>query len=138
MGTQEQIRAELDTVVTVCGVLGRRRGASGLASTPPALALSSGVRGRICYESIGSAAGKDGAPEFTDIAQTDANSVRIVWNEEGSAAELDTAITNALAAKLIPMVEHHSATGKLRSLRVHLQGRDHGYPRHRLQRPARD
>jgi mannan endo-1,4-beta-mannosidase len=58
-------------------------------------------------------AGKDGAPEFTDIAQTGANSVRIVWNEEGSAAELDVAITNALAAKLIPMVEHHSATGKL-------------------------
>jgi mannan endo-1,4-beta-mannosidase len=58
-------------------------------------------------------AGKDGAPEFTDIAQTGANSVRIVWNEEGSAAELDTAISNALAAKLIPIVEHHSATGKL-------------------------
>jgi mannan endo-1,4-beta-mannosidase len=58
-------------------------------------------------------AGKDGAPEFTDVAQTGANSVRIVWNEEGSAAELETAITNALAAKLIPMVEHHSATGKL-------------------------
>jgi len=58
-------------------------------------------------------AGKDGVPEFTDIAQTGANSVRIVWNEEGSAAELDTAISNALAAKLIPIVEHHSATGKL-------------------------
>ena len=58
-------------------------------------------------------ADKDGAPEFTDIAQTGANSVRIVWNEEGSAAELDTAISNALAAKLIPIVEHHSATGKL-------------------------
>jgi mannan endo-1,4-beta-mannosidase len=58
-------------------------------------------------------AGKDGTPEFTDIAQTGANSVRIVWNEEGSAAELDTAISNALTAKLIPIVEHHSATGKL-------------------------
>jgi mannan endo-1,4-beta-mannosidase len=58
-------------------------------------------------------AGRDGAPEFTDIAQTGANSIRIVWNEEGTAAELDTAITNALGAKLIPMVEHHSATGKL-------------------------
>jgi mannan endo-1,4-beta-mannosidase len=57
--------------------------------------------------------GKDGSPEFTEIAQTGANTVRIVWNEEGNAAELDTAITNALAAKLIPMVEHHSATGKL-------------------------
>jgi mannan endo-1,4-beta-mannosidase len=58
-------------------------------------------------------AGKDGAPEFAEIAQTGANSVRIVWNEEGTAAELDTAISNALAAKLIPIVEHHSATGKL-------------------------
>jgi mannan endo-1,4-beta-mannosidase len=57
--------------------------------------------------------GKDGAPEFTEIAKTGANSVRIVWNEEGTAAQLDTAITNALAAKLIPIVEHHSATGVL-------------------------
>jgi mannan endo-1,4-beta-mannosidase len=57
--------------------------------------------------------GKDGAPEFSEIALTGANSVRIVWNEEGTAAQLDTAITSALAAKLIPMVEHHSATGKL-------------------------
>jgi mannan endo-1,4-beta-mannosidase len=57
--------------------------------------------------------GKDGAPEFTEIAQTGANTVRIVWNEEGNAAQLDTAIANALAAKLIPIVEHHSATGKL-------------------------
>lgn len=57
--------------------------------------------------------GKDGSPEFSEIAQTGANSVRIVWNEEGNAAELDTAISNALAAKLIPIVEHHGATGKL-------------------------
>lgn len=58
-------------------------------------------------------AGKDGQPEFAEIAKTGANSVRIVWNEEGSAAELDVAITNAVAAELIPMVEHHSATGDL-------------------------
>ena len=58
-------------------------------------------------------AGKDGAPEFSDIAQTGANSVRIVWNEDGSADELDTAIANAVAANLIPIVEHHSATGNL-------------------------
>ena len=58
-------------------------------------------------------AGKDGAPEFAEIAKTGANSVRIVWTEEGSASELDTAIASALAAKLIPIVEHHSATGKL-------------------------
>jgi mannan endo-1,4-beta-mannosidase len=58
-------------------------------------------------------AGKDGVPELGEIAKTGANSVRIVWNEEGSAAELDVAITNALAEKLIPIVEHHGATGKL-------------------------
>lgn len=57
--------------------------------------------------------GKDGDPEFTEIAKTGANVVRIVWNDEGTAAQLDTAITNALAQKLIPMIEHHGATGDL-------------------------
>jgi mannan endo-1,4-beta-mannosidase len=57
--------------------------------------------------------GRDGVPEFTEIAKTGANTVRIVWDETGSAAELDAAIDNAVAAQLIPMVEHHGATGKL-------------------------
>lgn len=57
--------------------------------------------------------GRDGDPEFAEIAKTGANSVRIVWNEEGSAAELDTAITNAVEQNLIPLVEHHGATGDL-------------------------
>lgn len=57
--------------------------------------------------------GRDGDPEFSEIAKTGANAVRIVWNEEGSAAELDVAIGNALAQGLIPMIEHHSATGDL-------------------------
>jgi mannan endo-1,4-beta-mannosidase len=57
--------------------------------------------------------GKDGVPEFAEIAKTGANVVRIVWNEEGSASELDAAISNAVTAKLIPMIEHHSATGDL-------------------------
>lgn len=60
--------------------------------------------------------GKDGLPEYEEIAKTGANSVRIVWNEEGSAAELDTAITNAVEHQLIPMVEHHGATGDLSKL----------------------
>lgn len=60
--------------------------------------------------------GLDGDPEFSEIAKTGANVVRIVWNEEGTAAELDVAITNALAQKLIPMIEHHSATGDLSKL----------------------
>src|SRR5690606_24556775 len=54
--------------------------------------------------------------EFSEIAKTGANVVRIVWNEEGTAAELETAIANALKEQLIPMVEHHSATGDLSKL----------------------
>jgi mannan endo-1,4-beta-mannosidase len=57
--------------------------------------------------------GRDGLPEFTEIAKTGANTVRIVWTSEGSAAELDVALQNAVQAQLIPMVEHHGATGKL-------------------------
>ncbi len=57
--------------------------------------------------------GKDGVPEFAEIAKTGANAVRIVWTAEGSAAELDVAIQNALAQKLIPLVENHDATGDL-------------------------
>jgi mannan endo-1,4-beta-mannosidase len=57
--------------------------------------------------------GKDGLPEFGEIAKTGANTVRIVWTSQGSAAELDAAIDNAVAARLIPIVEHHGATGKL-------------------------
>jgi len=60
--------------------------------------------------------GKDGDPEFSEIAKTGANVVRIVWNEEGSAAELDVAIQNALAQNLIPLIEHHGATGDLTKL----------------------
>ncbi|HEY0465373.1 MAG TPA: hypothetical protein VGC79_14260, partial [Polyangiaceae bacterium] len=60
--------------------------------------------------------GQDGVPEFAEIAKTGANAVRIVWNEEGSAAALDVAITNALAQQLIPIIEHHGATGDLTKL----------------------
>jgi mannan endo-1,4-beta-mannosidase len=56
---------------------------------------------------------RDGLPEFTEIAKTGANVVRIVWTTEGTAAELDVAIQNAVTAQLIPIVEHHGATGKL-------------------------
>jgi mannan endo-1,4-beta-mannosidase len=57
--------------------------------------------------------GKDGVPEFEEIAKTGANTVRIVWTSEGTAAELDVAIQNAVAQKLIPMIENHDATGDL-------------------------
>ncbi|MGK3998584.1 cellulase family glycosylhydrolase [Sorangium sp. So ce1024] len=56
--------------------------------------------------------GTDGLPEFEEIAKTGANAVRIVWLTTESAAGLDQAITNALAHKLIPIVELHDATGK--------------------------
>ena len=57
--------------------------------------------------------GRDGVPEFSEIAKTGANTVRIVWSSEGLASELDVAISNALANKLIPMVESVDATGNL-------------------------
>jgi mannan endo-1,4-beta-mannosidase len=61
--------------------------------------------------------GKDGVPEFAEIARTGANAVRIVWTvTDGTAAELDAAITNALSQKLIPMIELHDATGDFSKL----------------------
>jgi mannan endo-1,4-beta-mannosidase len=60
--------------------------------------------------------GQDGVPEFAEIAKTGANAVRIVWNDEGTAAALDVAITHALAQQLIPIIEHHGATGDLTKL----------------------
>jgi mannan endo-1,4-beta-mannosidase len=61
--------------------------------------------------------GQDGVPEFAEIAKTGANAVRIVWTiADGTAAGLDTAITNAVAQDLIPMVELHDATGDLSKL----------------------
>jgi mannan endo-1,4-beta-mannosidase len=57
--------------------------------------------------------GMDGIPEYAEIAKTGANVVRIVWNATGSASALDTTISNALAEKLIPMVENHDATGDI-------------------------
>ncbi len=56
--------------------------------------------------------GKDGDPEFTEIAKTGANVVRIVWTaKDGTPAELDRAIGNAVAQKMIPLIELHDATG---------------------------
>ncbi|HVY31480.1 MAG TPA: cellulase family glycosylhydrolase [Polyangiaceae bacterium] len=84
------------------------------------------VDGRFLYDSCGEkvllrgvnemvvwTANKSGMPALDEIAKTGANVVRIVWTSEGSAAELDAAIANAVAAKMIPLVEHHGATGKL-------------------------
>lgn len=57
--------------------------------------------------------GRDGVPEFGEIAKTGANAVRMVWTDEGSSSALDRAITNALGQQLIPIIEHHGATGDL-------------------------
>lgn len=54
---------------------------------------------------------RDGIPAFSEIARTGANCVRIVWLTEGAAGELDTAIANCIAEKMIPMIELHDATG---------------------------
>jgi hypothetical protein len=64
-----------------------------------------GVNKMIYYTDI------DGIPAYSEIAKTGANVVRIVWLTDGSASDLDTAISNALANQLIPLVELHDATG---------------------------
>ncbi|GAB4196003.1 MAG: hypothetical protein OHK0022_13150 [Roseiflexaceae bacterium] len=53
----------------------------------------------------------DGIPSYGEIAKTGANVVRIQWLMPGTAAQLDTAISNAVAQQLIPMPELHDATG---------------------------
>ncbi|HEY8464448.1 MAG TPA: cellulose binding domain-containing protein [Bacillota bacterium] len=53
----------------------------------------------------------DGLPSYEEIAKTGANCVRIVWTSDGTAKQLDTAIYNCRANSMIPMVEHHGATG---------------------------
>jgi mannan endo-1,4-beta-mannosidase len=55
----------------------------------------------------------DGSKSFAQIAKTGANTVRIVWDTNGSAAGLDVIIARALGLKLMPMVELHGATGNL-------------------------
>ncbi|HQE92557.1 MAG TPA: discoidin domain-containing protein [Anaerolineae bacterium] len=61
---------------------------------------------------------RDGIPSFPEIAKTGANVVRIVWLTEGSAEELDVAITNAVNNRLIPLVDCHDSTGEWDSLPV--------------------
>lgn len=55
----------------------------------------------------------DGVPSFSEIAKTGANVVRIVWTiKDGTMDGLDTAITNCIKEKMIPMIELHDATCK--------------------------
>jgi hypothetical protein len=55
--------------------------------------------------------GSSGLPAYDEIEQTGANVVRIVWDTNGTASQLDEAITNCFDRYMIPMVECHSATG---------------------------
>jgi mannan endo-1,4-beta-mannosidase len=52
---------------------------------------------------------------FAEIAKTGANTVRLVWTikDHQGAATLDTVLQKALAARLIPIIELHDATGDL-------------------------
>jgi mannan endo-1,4-beta-mannosidase len=52
---------------------------------------------------------------FPEIARTGANSLRIVWTLKDHPGDeaLDAVLTKAVAAKLIPIIELHDATGKL-------------------------
>ena len=61
----------------------------------------------------------NGALSCSEIAKTGANIIRLQWLTTGTADQLDTAITNCRAAKMVVMPELHDATGdwsKLSSL----------------------
>lgn len=53
----------------------------------------------------------DGIPSFAEIAKTGANAVRIVWLTTSPPAEFEIAVSNAVAAHLIPILDMHDATG---------------------------
>ncbi len=57
-----------------------------------------------------------GTDPFPEIARTGANVARIVWNDTGTADALDRALSQCLAAHMIPMIENHDATGDLSHL----------------------
>lgn len=56
---------------------------------------------------------KNGIPRYAEIKKTGANVVRIVWATNGTASQLDQAISNCKAQQMIPMPELHDATGDL-------------------------
>lgn len=112
--------------LAACGTDAGGSGSVGAGETPLAIDIGLAVSGRDLYDRCGEqvvlrgvnemiawSGGRDGVPEFAEIAKTGANAVRIVWTNEGSANALDIAIKNALAQKLIPMIENHGATGNL-------------------------
>jgi mannan endo-1,4-beta-mannosidase len=52
-----------------------------------------------------------GVPSCPEIAKTGANIIRLQWLIPGTADQLDTAIANCRAAKMVVMPELHDATG---------------------------
>jgi mannan endo-1,4-beta-mannosidase len=54
---------------------------------------------------------KSGLTQYPEIDLTGANVVRIVWQTNGSASELNSAVYNCIQYGMIPMVELHDATG---------------------------
>lgn len=54
---------------------------------------------------------KTGDKALVEIAKTGANSVRLVWNTEGTPEDLDLLVSNCLKNRMIPIVELHDATG---------------------------
>lgn len=111
--------------------VGGSSGSAGSSSTPGERNTFY-VDGRFLYDRCGEkvllrgvnemvvwSGGADGLPEFVEIAKTGANSVRVVWTvKDGTPAGLGTAIENALANELIPIVELHDATGDMTKLQT--------------------
>jgi mannan endo-1,4-beta-mannosidase len=89
------------------------------------------VNGRYLYSAVGEkvvlrgvnemfvySADKQGVTILSQIAQTGANSVRIVWNTGGSAADLDALLGNCISNKIIPIVQLDDITGNLYNLQT--------------------
>ena len=61
---------------------------------------------------------RNGNPRYAEIKKTGANVVRIVWATNGTASQLDQAISNCIAQQMIPMPELHDATGDLNKIQT--------------------
>lgn len=57
-----------------------------------------------------------GVATLPEIAQTGANTVRLVWTTDGAPAKLDELINNCLKQNMIPVPELHDATGDFSQL----------------------
>ncbi|MBB3837535.1 chitodextrinase [Runella defluvii] len=89
------------------------------------------VNGRYLYSAVGEkvvlrgvnemfvySGDKQGVSILPQIAQTGANSVRIVWNTGGSATDLDALLGNCINNKMIPIVQLDDITGNIYNLQT--------------------